>query len=756
MNRYGPYGGTFYGGSVYAAPVAVDITTDDLPPATIDVPYSFQLQAIGGLPPYTWTLIAGTLPTGITLSSSGEISGTHDSQTAEPITVRVTDARGDIAERSYLFNVFPPHPVITTPPLLPLAIVGQPYSVTLEAEDGALPYTWAVIAGDLPPGLTLDEDTGEISGTPTTDGVYVFTVEVTDDVGQTGQQTFTINALERIPVRNVPSYDSSVESVVNEAQTEIVTRAIVGTPAGEIAIPWRATEPILVGAGQSVTLVARDRAFDQALLIGAEVPDDAAGDYMSGTPWALEDSTVAAALNSLQYGGGQWIAVGGSDIITSPDGEVWTQQTLPPITGIVGLTSVRYNGSTWIAVGLGGLVLTSPDAVTWTQRTTPSSPEEAIVIPGDPAYGDGRWIIPGINLSVQGIAITSLDDGVTWAPLPLTGSQGWLESAVYTGEPDYTWLIVGRQQNVLYSDDGVTWAVKPAGGFAGQDFREISYDAATGRVLAVGPNSVVRAGSVDPATWVNQQIPSSAIGNYFGAAIRDGVAFAVGNLTNIVSNLAGDSTSWMHHLDLPVPNINAIFNSVATDGDRWIVVGQGGVMISFRLVPLADVSLGRTSGASIPITLTAGAEDVLVSNLRLRSYRVIIEDVLGVRSRVDAGPSILEHGRRAYTGRVRPDITLQEAQDNMDAVVRWLQDGRGVVRFDTLTKQPSATRSILDRDIGDRLLIDIPALQVVEDGDDYPPFGAWIVRRADGLPHGHALQETVFEVETERPNPYLS
>lgn len=60
-----------------------------------------------------------------------------------------------------------PGPLAITTTGLPDATVGQPYSTVLAAEGGFPPYTWAVTEGTLPAGLSLDSNTGVISGTPT-------------------------------------------------------------------------------------------------------------------------------------------------------------------------------------------------------------------------------------------------------------------------------------------------------------------------------------------------------------------------------------------------------------------------------------------------------------------------------------------------------------------------------------------------------------------------------------------------------------
>jgi streptogramin lyase len=69
-------------------------------------------------------------------------------------------------------------------------MVGRAYSDTITLEmmgmpDGVPPCTFEIISGALPPGLELNQDTGEIFGTPTQRGKYIFTVRVTDDSGKT-------------------------------------------------------------------------------------------------------------------------------------------------------------------------------------------------------------------------------------------------------------------------------------------------------------------------------------------------------------------------------------------------------------------------------------------------------------------------------------------------------------------------------------------------------------------------------------------
>lgn len=66
----------------------------------------------------------------------------------------------------------------TTAITLTKAIVDQPYAATLTASNGTPPYNWLLSSGELPDGLSLDSNSGQISGTPTSLGLYNFTYEV--------------------------------------------------------------------------------------------------------------------------------------------------------------------------------------------------------------------------------------------------------------------------------------------------------------------------------------------------------------------------------------------------------------------------------------------------------------------------------------------------------------------------------------------------------------------------------------------------
>ena len=163
----------------YFAPLPpLSVTTTSLPGGTINVPYSSTLAASGGEPPYVWSVIGGSLPPGLGLSSAGVISGTPIAGGVYNVTVQVADTLANTASKMLTITIQTGSLVITTTQL-PAGTVQVPYSATLGASGGTLPYAWSIISGTLPIGLSLSSS-GVISGTPTVAGASNFTVQVQD------------------------------------------------------------------------------------------------------------------------------------------------------------------------------------------------------------------------------------------------------------------------------------------------------------------------------------------------------------------------------------------------------------------------------------------------------------------------------------------------------------------------------------------------------------------------------------------------
>jgi hypothetical protein len=146
----------------------------NLPPATVGRPYSYQLQARGGTPPYTWAREGQNWPKGLKLTArDGWLTYTPAPGATRDVAVavRISDADGQTATCSLAFTVRPVQPRRADYPAietmqLPPGVVGEPYEFTLCATGGTPPYHWAALADKLPAGLKLDARSGTLSGMP--------------------------------------------------------------------------------------------------------------------------------------------------------------------------------------------------------------------------------------------------------------------------------------------------------------------------------------------------------------------------------------------------------------------------------------------------------------------------------------------------------------------------------------------------------------------------------------------------------------
>lgn len=133
--------------------------------------------------PFTWALTDGALPTGLTLNG-GTLYATCVTITGIPselgeftFTITGTDAEGNAASKEYTISIVG----FTDSGTLPNGTQGDGYSFTFSTDGTEPPVTFTAI-GELPPGLTLNQSTGELSGVPIVAGTYVFEIAVSSGV----------------------------------------------------------------------------------------------------------------------------------------------------------------------------------------------------------------------------------------------------------------------------------------------------------------------------------------------------------------------------------------------------------------------------------------------------------------------------------------------------------------------------------------------------------------------------------------------
>jgi uncharacterized protein YhjY with autotransporter beta-barrel domain len=328
-------------GTSTPATVTVTVTTStlridpsSLSSGTVGQAYSQTLTASQGTGPYTYATVSDSLPAGLSLSSSGSLSGTPSASGSFSFTVQATDSYGATGSQSYTLAIALPVPVandvvdakvaanstsnviglstsgtvtsvavasqaghgtavasgssisytptagysgtdsftytasnssgtsapatvtvtITEPALvfastsLPAGTMGQSYSQNVSAAQGAAPYSYTITLGSLPPGLSLNSATGQITGTPTQQGSFDFTVQATDSCGVKGVQSYTL----QIAVMPVPVTAASSMGVNANSSANPVTLSMTGGAASSVTVVVQAVHGVAVVSGTNI------------------------------------------------------------------------------------------------------------------------------------------------------------------------------------------------------------------------------------------------------------------------------------------------------------------------------------------------------------------------------------------------------------------------------------------------------------------------------------------------------------------------
>lgn len=130
----------------------------------------------------SWALVSGILPPGLNLSTNSQgavISGIPTISGTYTFQLEAATILGASMVKTFTINVLDISPVSSS---LHTTMVGNQFSVTFSDPTGCAvaPLSWQVFSGSLPPGVTLNEQTGVLSGVPTTPGVYSWTILLQD------------------------------------------------------------------------------------------------------------------------------------------------------------------------------------------------------------------------------------------------------------------------------------------------------------------------------------------------------------------------------------------------------------------------------------------------------------------------------------------------------------------------------------------------------------------------------------------------
>jgi hypothetical protein len=152
-------------------------------PANRGSSYGFNLLRAGGTQPISWSVIAGTLPPGLNVLSSGTFDGVLTTDGTYSFTVQAIDSGNPPQTATAQETILVVEPSqITIPSPLPDACLNQPYIFTMQESGGAPPFGWGLSGGW--PGLGLNGTTGVFSGVPTASGTFTTVLQLDDATGR--------------------------------------------------------------------------------------------------------------------------------------------------------------------------------------------------------------------------------------------------------------------------------------------------------------------------------------------------------------------------------------------------------------------------------------------------------------------------------------------------------------------------------------------------------------------------------------------
>jgi hypothetical protein len=259
--------------------------------------YSAALAITGGVAPYSASIISGALPQGLTFSPASEtISGNPRATGTFNLTFAVTDSGAPTQSQqvSMTLNITQaPSPLALQISGPATAAAGQTVQVALDATGGTPSYDFKLASGTLPSGLSIDNSTGQIKGTPAGSGISKFVVAVNDH--SSPQQTTSASMSMTI----IPA----------------LTITLPPVPSGQVGIPYSLGLPAVGGLSAYVFTVSSG-SLPQGLSVNSSTG------MISGTPLSAGDFSFGLTVSDALPGQIATIQLSIS-IAAAPVGTTW-------------------------------------------------------------------------------------------------------------------------------------------------------------------------------------------------------------------------------------------------------------------------------------------------------------------------------------------------------------------------------------------------------------------------------------------------
>ncbi len=609
----------------------LSITPASLPNGTISTVYNQQLTATGGTGAIGWAVTAGALPAGLTLGpTSGAIRGTPTAAGTFNFTVTATDSLTQTGSRAYSMTVL--NVLSITPSSLPNGAVSTAYSQQLTATGGTGAIGWAVSAGALPGGLTLNPTTGAISGTPTAAGAFSFTVTATDSLTQSGSQAYSITIANVLTIGPATLPNGTISTAYTQQLTATGGTGAIGWAVTAGALPGGLTLGPTSGAITGAPTAAGAFTFtvtatDSLSQTGSRVYALTVNGVLTITPSSLPSGTINTAYSQ------QLTASGGTGAIgwTVSAGALPGGLTLNPTTGAITGTPT--------AAGSFNFTVTATDSLTQTGAQGYSLTIANALTIGPASLPNGTISTPytqqltatgGSGVPIWSVTAGALPGGLTLGPTTgaITGTPTAsgvfsftvtaTDSLSQTGSRSYSLTING----VLT----ITPATLPNGTINSAYSQQLTATGATSWAITAGalPGGL----TLNPTTGVLSGTPTAAGSSAFTVTATDAQSqTGVRAYSLVILN-----TLTIAPTTLPNGTAGSVYSqqltaTPTTTGISW-AVSAGTLPTGLTLNPQTGQLTG-TPTAPGQYTFTATATDLL-SQTGSRAYTVTILAVLSL------------------------------------------------------------------------------------------------------------------------------
>lgn len=497
-----------------ASPIAITCPASS---ATMGISYSSSATASGGSGSYSYSLASGSLPSNLSLSPSGLVSGTPTTAQTANFTLRATDSTNNTNTKACSITVSCPAMSITTASL-PSGTQGTAYNTTVSATGGSGTYSWS--ATGLPSGLSISSSTGTISGTPSSSGTFLANVSVNASACGSASKPFNLT------ITACPAMSITTTSLPSAAQGDAYSYTVTAT-GGSGTYNWSATGlPASLSINRTTgkisgTANGNPGTYTPNIRVNASTCGSANKSFnltiVLQSPYAYWYS-IASSADGMRLAAG---TISGYIYTSADGGASWTEHTYYPGPGAWISIASSSDGMKFAAANQGGYIYTSTNGgATWTEQT---------------GAGSRSWY--GIASSSDGMRLaavdysnyiyTSTDGGASWTERTSAGSRSWVSIA---SSSDGTRLAAGTSSSYICTstDGGATWTTRTSSG--SRSWHSIASSSDGIRLAAGDANdySYIYTSADGGATWTTQ---TGAGSRYWYGVVSssDGMRLAAGD-----------------------------------------------------------------------------------------------------------------------------------------------------------------------------------------------------------------------------------